>query len=622
MEELTFSDESLKKTHSCGQLRIADVGGKVRLCGWVRSYRQHGSVTFVDLRDRDGVTQVVFDLPETPEGAATNKETPDGVTTSGLYELAHSLRNEWVISVSGTVRPRGQGRVNPKIPTGEVEVLAESLDLLNKSDPVPFTPDDPADFKNPADFAKVSEEMRLRYRYIDLRRPEMVRAFRLRHQICRTMRAVLDQAGFIEVETPFLTRSTPEGALDFLVPSRVQPGTFYALPQSPQLFKQILMVSGFERYYQIVRCFRDEDLRADRQPEFTQLDMEMSFVTESDVMAVVTDLMRQVCEVSGKPFPAHVQTILYKDAVDKYGIDRPDLRFGMLLHDVSAIVASGGFKVFSETISGGGVVKGLCAVGGAKFTRKEIDAYTAHAADFGAKGLAWCKLEAGAFAGGISKFLSPEEQAKLRLEFDAKDGDLLLFVADKLSAVNKALAALRSKLGKDLGLYKDDDFAWCWVTQFPLVEWNEEEKRWDAMHHPFTSPMPEDFDKLQSDPGQVRARAYDIVCNGTEMGGGSIRMHNVDVQKRVFALLGIDEESAKARFGFFLDALRFGAPPHGGLALGLDRIVMIMTGGASLRDVIAFPKTQRAACPLTDAPTPVDEKQLQELDIRLIAPPT
>ena len=595
------SDDALKRTHRCGQLRLADAGKPVRLCGWVRSYRDHGGIVFVDLRDREGITQIVFDLPT----------DPNDQSQSDRYALARSLRNEWVISVAGTVRPRGPDRENPKLPTGQVEVLGADLTVLNRSDTVPFEPDE---------FTNVAEDIRLRYRYIDLRRPEMMRALILRHRICRAMRDVLDTAGFIEVETPFLTKSTPEGARDFLVPSRLQQAAFYALPQSPQLFKQILMVAGLDRYYQIVRCFRDEDLRADRQPEFTQLDLEMSFCTEADVMDITNQVLRAVCKLAEKPFPDPVPVVPYRQAMDAYGCDRPDMRFKLLLHDVSDIVRASDFKVFADALAAGGIVKAVCPPGGAKFTRKEIDAYTAAVTELGAKGLAWCKVESAAFAGGVAKFLPPPVQAKLREILGAKDGDLLMFIADQPAMANKCLSALRLRLGKDLGLIDPSAFTWCWVTDFPLLEWSADEKRWTAMHHPFTSPAPADLDKLASDPGAVRARAYDIVCNGVELGGGSIRIHSPDVQQQMFAVLGIGPDEARERFGFLLDALRFGAPPHGGLALGLDRVAMIMAGGQSLRDVIAFPKTQRGICPLTGAPSTVDDRQLAELDLKVIAP--
>ncbi len=601
METIAFSDDVLKRTHYCGQLRAGDVGKSVRLCGWVRSYRDHGGVVFIDLRDRDGVTQVVFDLPD-----ASNAEA------KAMYEVARALRNEWVIAVGGEVRPRGEGRVNPKLPTGEVEVVCTSLTVLNRSDTVPFSPDE---------YANVSEDTRLKYRYIDIRRPEMTRALMLRASIARVMRDVLNADGFIEVETPFLTKSTPEGARDFLVPSRMQQGEFYALPQSPQLFKQILMVSGMDKYYQIVRCFRDEDLRADRQPEFTQLDLEMSFCSEKDVMDVTNKVMAEICRVSGKTFPSQIPVVTWHEAVESYGIDRPDMRFGLLLKNVSDLVATCEFNVFKTALASGGIVKAICVPGGAKFTRKEIDGYTEYIAGFGAKGLAWFKLENGQPAGGIAKFLTSELLKNLCERFGGKDGDIFMFVADKAAGANKALAALRVKLGKDLRLYSDDAFAWCWVVDFPMFEYSEEEKRFMAMHHPFTSPQPGDLEKLESDPGNVRARAYDIVCNGLELGGGSIRIHNPGVQSQVFKALGIGAEEAQVKFGFLLDALRFGAPPHGGLALGLDRIVMIMAGGQSLRDVIAFPKTQRGTCPLTNAPSVVDDRQLAELDLKVIAPP-
>ena len=596
-----YDDKVLARTHNCGQLREGNIGAEVRLCGWLRSYRDHGGVLFVDLRDREGLTQVVFDLPA--EGDAAGQE---------MYELAQSLRNEWVISVAGTVRHRGPDRENPKLPTGKIEVLVGDLTVLNRSQAVPFSPDE---------YTDVSEDTRLRYRYIDIRRAELTRALRLRHQICQVIRRLLDAEGFVEVETPFLTKSTPEGARDFLVPSRVQPGCFYALPQSPQLFKQILMVGGLDKYYQIVRCFRDEDPRADRQVEFTQLDVEMSFVTEADVMAISNRVLAGICEVAGKAFPKAPPVMTYDEAMSTYGTDRPDIRFEMHLCDTTEIVAGTEFRVFSDAIAAGGAVKALAVGGGAKFTRKEIDQYTAFVADFGAKGLSWCKLEGGEAVGGVAKFVAGDMQKRLRAAAGASDGDIIFFAADKEAAASKILGALRCKIGQDLNLYDKDELAWCWVTHFPLVEWNEDLQRWDTLHHPFTSPVPGDLDKLESDPGAVTSRAYDIVCSGTELGGGSVRISSLDLQKRVFQLLGIGEEEAHQKFGFLLDALRYGAPPHAGIAFGMDRVIMKLVGAESIRDVIAFPKTQRGTCPLTGAPARVDEKQLAELDLRVIAPP-
>ena len=599
MEQL--SDDVLKRTHTCGQLTLADNEARVRLCGWVRSYRDHGGVVFIDLRDRNGITQVVFDLPEDGDEAGEAR-----------YELARSLRNEWVISASGTVRPRGPERENPKLPTGQIEVLGDTLTVLNRSDTVPFSPDE---------FADVAEETRLRYRYIDLRRTEMARNLMLRHRICKTMRDVLDAAGFIEVETPFLTKSTPEGARDFLVPSRMQQAAFYALPQSPQLFKQILMVGGLDRYYQIVRCFRDEDLRADRQPEFTQLDLEMSFVTEADVMGITNEVLRAVWELADRPFPDEVRVMGYDEAVGRFGTDRPDLRFGMELADIGDLAAQTDFGVFAGALADGGVVKALCVPGGGEMTRKETDGLADWAKGLGAKGLAVTKVASGpALETGIAKFLAPVA-GELIERTGAGEGDLLCFAADKVQVVHRVLGELRCRMASERGLIDPDEFEWVWIVDFPLVEWNADEERWDSLHHPFTSPRPADIDKLASDPGSIKARAYDIVCNGVELGGGSVRIHEPETQKKVFDMLGIPPAEAAEKFGFLLDALRLGAPPHGGIALGLDRIVMMLVGAASLRDVIAFPKTQRGTCPLTGAPAEVDEEQLAELDLKIIVPP-
>ncbi|HUS46801.1 MAG TPA: aspartate--tRNA ligase [Phycisphaerae bacterium] len=598
----TFSDEVLKRTHTCGQLRIEDVAAHVRLCGWVKSYRDHGGVVFIDLRDRDGVTQVVFDVPKDAGDAAAVRR----------YNLARSLRNEWVIAASGKVRPRGSDRENPKLPTGQIEVLGETLSLLNKSETVPFEPDE---------YSNVSEETRLRYRYIDIRRPEMTQALRLRHRICRAMRDTLDAGGFVEVETPFLTKSTPEGARDFLVPSRLQQGAFYALPQSPQLFKQILMVAGLDKYYQIVRCFRDEDLRADRQPEFTQLDIEMSFCTETDVMALTNRVMQAVCKAAGRNFPDRVPVMNYAEAMSRFGSDRPDMRFGMELVDISDLAGRTDFGVFRSALDARGAVKCICVPAGGQMTRKETDGLTEWAKGFGAKGLAVAKVAAGGqLETGIAKFLAPVAGALIE-RAGARPGDLLCFAADAEKIVHRVLGELRLKLAGERKMIETDEFHWLWVVDFPLVEWNENEKRWDSLHHPFTSPKAEDIEKLQSDPASVRSRAYDIVCNGMELGGGSIRIHSPEVQKKVFSLLGIRSEEAEARFGFLLDALRYGAPPHGGIALGLDRVVMEMIGAESIRDVIAFPKTQRGICPLTGAPAQVDDRQLAELNLKVIAPP-
>lgn len=593
----TIPQSLLQRTHSCGALRAENVGQIVQLCGWVRSYRDHGGVVFIDLRDREGITQVLFDPTDDAE----------------MHRVARQLRNEWVVSVAGRVRHRPEGMTNPKLPTGEIEIVGLRLAVLNRSDTVPFDPDTTE---------KVAEETRLKYRYVDLRRGEMAEAMVMRHRITKCVRDYYDRQGFLEVETPFLTKSTPEGARDFLVPSRMTQGAFYALPQSPQLFKQILMVGGLDKYVQIVRCFRDEDLRADRQPEFTQIDVEMSFVTREDVMRVNEGAMREVARLCGVSFPDAVPVLSYAEAMRDYGIDRPDLRFGMKLHDITDLARQTEFKVFQSVAASGGIVKGLTVTGGEKFTRKQLDELTAMAQDLGAKGLAWSKIDAdGQLNGPIAKFFTADQVAQLKALMEAKPGDCMLFVADKWHETNKVLAALRSKLGKDLKLFGPNDWAWCWVVDFPLLEWDEQEKRFVACHHPFTAPMDEHLELLDSDPGKVLAKAYDLILNGTELGGGSIRIHRPDTQRKVFSALGIGEEEAQLKFGFLLDALRFGAPPHGGIAFGLDRIVMLMLGRESLREVIAFPKTASGVCPMSEAPSPVDDRQLAELDIRVIEKP-
>ena len=592
---MSNSDSVLKRSHNCGQLRLEDQGKKVQLCGWVNSYRDHGGVVFIDIRDRDGFTQIVFD-----------SESLDAET----YKLAESLRNEYVISVAGTVRQRASE--NPKIPTGQIEIACEALTLLNRSDPIPFDSDN---------IEATSEEVRLRYRYLDLRRPALSDALRLRHQICKSMRDSLDMQGFTEVETPFLTKSTPEGARDFLVPSRMMEAGFYALPQSPQLFKQILMVGGLDKYYQIVRCFRDEDLRADRQPEFTQLDVEMSFCTEDEVMETTNEVMRSICELAGKPFPAEVPTMPYEEAMTRFGSDRPDLRFEMELVDISDIAANVDFVVFKGALEAGGSVQCIRVEQGAKMTRKQTDALAEWSKEFGAKGLATVKITEEGLSTGIAKFLGPIQE-DLIAKTGAKPGDLLCFAADSLKVVRRVLGELRCKLAKDLDMIDPNNFQWLWVVDFPLLDWNEDENRWDSPHHPFTCPNMEDWDKyVDSDPGKIRSRAYDIICNGMEMGGGSIRIHQPEVQKQVFKFLGISDEEASVKFGFLLDALRFGAPPHGGIALGLDRVVMTMIGASSIREVIAFPKTASASCLMTGAPSQVDLQQLEELEIAVVERP-
>jgi aspartyl-tRNA synthetase len=588
----------LKRTRNCGQLRLEDSGLKVVLAGWVNSYRDHGNLVFIDLRDREGVTQIVFNPETQPEA----------------HKIARSIRCEWVIAIEGFVEPRGEGMENPKLATGEIEVSVEKLEVLNVSKTPPFEVDNAE---------KTAEETRLAYRYIDLRRPAMQQKLRIRHKVTTIARDYFDKLGFWEIETPMLGKSTPEGARDFLVPSRLVPNTFYALPQSPQLFKQILMVSDVEKYFQIVRCFRDEDPRADRQAEFTQIDVEMSFIDSNDIMTIHENLAAKIWkQILNIDVPLPLRRMTYQEAIADYGIDRPDLRFDMKLKDISDIAKQTSFKVFTSAIENGGIVKGLCAPAGDKYSRSDIEkTLTNFVIDYGAKGLAWAKVKSEngqlTLNGGSAKFFGLELTKQLLERFNAKTDDLLLFVADSEAAANKALAPLRCKLGRELKLYEEGRFEFLWVIDFPLFEWNDDEKRYDSLHHPFTAPIAEDLGKLDTDPAHIRSQAYDIVVNGSEIGGGSIRIHNMKTQQKVFDLLNITRQQAELRFGFFLNALEYGAPPHGGIAFGLDRLVMLLTGTENIRDVIAFPKTQRGQCLLTEAPSEVDQKQLNELNLRV-----
>ncbi|WP_449620053.1 aspartate--tRNA ligase [Robertmurraya sp. Marseille-Q9965] len=582
------------RTFFCGEVPEHVIGEQVTLKGWVQKRRDLGGLIFIDLRDRTGIVQVVFNPEESPEALA----------------VAEKIRNEYVLDIKGTVVAREEGTINENLKTGKIEVKAKEVTIINEAKTPPFTIADKTD---------ASEDVRLKYRYLDLRRPVMFETFKMRHQVTKVVRDYLDSEGFLDIETPMLTKSTPEGARDYLVPSRVHPGEFYALPQSPQIFKQLLMVGGIERYYQIARCFRDEDLRADRQPEFTQIDIETSFLSQDDIIVMMEEMMKKMMkEVKGLDITIPFARMPYDEAMSRFGSDKPDTRFGLELVDLSEIVKNSSFKVFAGAVSSGGQVKAINVKGAAaNYSRKDIDALTEFVAVYGAKGLAWLKAEEDGLKGPISKFITEEEAAGINSALEVEAGDLLLFVADKRSVVADALGALRLKLGKELGLIDQSKFNFLWVTDWPLLEYDEDAGRYFAAHHPFTMPVREDLPLLDTNPGEVRAQAYDLVLNGYELGGGSLRIFEKDVQEKMFEVLGFTQEEAREQFGFLLEAFEYGTPPHGGIALGLDRLVMLLAGRTNLRDTIAFPKTASASCLLTEAPGEVSEAQLTDLHLAL-----